>query len=81
MAKFVWSIVAMVVGAPCRPNSFEQYWIWVKTFLKGGEKFFMAGLVAICWALWRARNGICFDKKPVRFPTEIVCSVSSFLTY
>nr|CAB3460289.1 unnamed protein product [Digitaria exilis] len=28
MVKFVWGIVATVVGAPCRPNSFDQYWLW-----------------------------------------------------
>lgn len=41
----------------------------------------MVGLAAICWALWKARNSICFDKKTIRSPTEIICSISSFLTY
>lgn len=41
--KYVWSIAAMV-GVPCRPISFEQFWIWTRHFLPGGEKFFMTGL-------------------------------------
>jgi hypothetical protein len=24
---------------------------------------YFVGLAAICWALWRTRNNICFDKK------------------
>jgi len=30
MAKFVWSLVAMVVGSSCRPCSFDQFWEWVQ---------------------------------------------------
>ncbi|KAF8740157.1 hypothetical protein HU200_013818 [Digitaria exilis] len=37
MAKYVWSLVAMVLGASCRPTSFEQYWLWVQHCLPGGE--------------------------------------------
>jgi len=29
MAKYVWSMVAMVVGGDCRPSSFDQFWYWV----------------------------------------------------
>jgi hypothetical protein len=25
MAKYIWSLVAMVIGADCRPSSFEQF--------------------------------------------------------
>jgi len=39
--------------------------------------FHFVGLAAICWALWRTRNNICFDKKVVRSPTEIICLASS----
>lgn len=80
-ARYVRSMVAMVVGAPCRPVSFNQFWIWVNIYLKGGKKYFMVGLGAICWAIWKARNDICFDKKLIRSPTEIICTISSFLTY
>ncbi|PUZ70578.1 hypothetical protein GQ55_2G242800 [Panicum hallii var. hallii] len=42
-------------GADCRPSSFYQFWLWVEIFMRNGEKFFMVGLAAICWA-WRARK-------------------------
>jgi hypothetical protein len=41
----------------------------------------MVGLVANCWAIWQARNNACFERKKTRSPTEIICSISSFLKY
>jgi len=81
MAKFVWSLVAMVVGSSCSPCSFDQFWEWVQKYMPTGSKFHMVGLAAICWAIWRAHNNICFEKKLIRSPTEIVCLASSFLVF
>ena len=81
MASYVWSLTAHVFGISCRPTTFEQFWEWVSRFIPTGRKFHMVGLVAICWALWRARNNIGFENKFVRSPTEVVCLVCSFLTY
>nr|TKW10082.1 hypothetical protein SEVIR_6G096500v2 [Setaria viridis] len=74
-------LVALVVGADCRPNSLEQFWIWSKLFLPNGKQFHLPGLAAICWEIWLARNNLCFEGKLTRSPTEIICSASSFLTY
>lgn len=81
MAKYVWSLVAFVIGADNRPSSFDQYWVWIDRRLGTRKQFFMVGLAAICWAIWKARNAFCFEKKLTRLPTEIICSVSSFVTY
>ena len=81
MSKYVWSLVAIVVGALCRPSSIDQFWSWIKLHLPGGGKYYMPGLAAICWSLWMARNGVCFENKIVRSPTEIICSTSSLLSY
>jgi len=63
MAKYVWSLVAVALGACCRPTSLEQFWVWIKRYLSVGGKFYMPGLAAICWGLWIARNDVCFEKK------------------
>jgi hypothetical protein len=81
MARYVWSLVAYVVGADCRPCSLDQFWVWAKQFLPRGGKFWYEGLSAICWALWRMRNKIHFEQKIVRSPTEIICLASSFISY
>lgn len=81
MAKYVWSLVAFVLGAANRPNFFAQYWIWIENQIRHRQQFFMVGLAAICWALWKARNAFCFEKKLTRSATEIICSASNFISY
>jgi hypothetical protein len=27
MARYIWSLVAYIVGADCRPSSFDQFWV------------------------------------------------------
>ncbi|RCV39865.1 hypothetical protein SETIT_9G004500v2 [Setaria italica] len=71
----------MVLGADCRPSSHDQFWVWVTSTIPRFQHFHMVGLLAICWALWNARNRVCFKGKMTRSPTEIICSASSFLTY
>jgi hypothetical protein len=41
----------------------------------------MVGLAAIWRAIWQTRNNVCFEKKKIRSPLEIICLVSSFLKY
>ncbi|PAN23661.1 hypothetical protein PAHAL_4G108300 [Panicum hallii] len=41
----------------------------------------MVRLAAICWAIWKSRNSVCFQKKVIRFPTEIICLACTFLLY
>lgn len=81
MAKYVWSLIGLVIGADCRPENMEQYFVWVQHFLPTGGACYMAGLAAVIWAIWTMRNRVVFDKKQVRSPTEIVCSTCSFLRY
>ncbi|TVU04426.1 hypothetical protein EJB05_49999, partial [Eragrostis curvula] len=77
--KYVWSLIALVIGANCRPESVEQYMVWVDHFLPNGRKFHIIGLAGTCWAIWKLRNRVCFEKKFVRSPTEIVCYACSFI--
>ena len=32
VAKYIWSLVAYVLEANCRPGSFDQFWLWAKAF-------------------------------------------------
>lgn len=67
LSKYVWSLMALVLGASCRSCKFDQYWVWINSFLPGGNKFYMVGLAAVCWAIWKAMNSICFEKKRIRY--------------
>ena len=81
LAKYIWSLVAYVLGATCRPTSLDQYWIWISLVLKEGKNFYMTGLSAICWAVWLSRNKFSIEGKLTRSPTEVICLASSFISY
>jgi len=57
------------------------YWVWIRNILPQGSQMHAVGLSAVCWAIWRIRNTICFDNKRIKSPIEIVCMMCSFLTY
>jgi hypothetical protein len=63
------------------PSSYEQYEVWVKKALPGGEKVYIFGLAAIRWAIWKAKKKTCFDKKTIRNPKEVIYSACTFMHY
>jgi hypothetical protein len=59
----------------------NQFWFWIEKILPQGSVMHAVGLAAMCWAIWRSRNAVCFENKRVKSPTEIVCMMCSFLIY
>jgi len=80
-AKYICSLLAYSLGTDSRPRDIDQYWIWVHNILPQGAQMHAVGLSAVCWAIWRVRNTVCFDKKRIKIPTEIIFMMCSFLTY
>jgi hypothetical protein len=39
------------------------------------------GLAAVCWAIWKARNRACFEKKYVKHPAEIVIHACALMKH
>jgi hypothetical protein len=78
LARYVWSLIAWVIGAECRPSSISQYWDWGMKYMPKHTNLHMVGLAVICWAisqqhlLWKEKN---------RSPIEIICLASSFVKY
>jgi hypothetical protein len=62
-AKYIWSLLAYSLGTDCRPRSLEEYWVWISKILPQGSRMHAVGLSAVCWAIWRTRNAVCFDHK------------------
>jgi hypothetical protein len=81
VARYIWSLISYTVKATCRPASFSQFWEWVLRYMPANNKIHVAGLTAVCWAIWKTRNAVCFEEKSVKSPTEIVCLASSFIMY
>jgi hypothetical protein len=81
VARYIWSLIFYTIKATCRPASFSQFWEWVLRYMPANNKIHVAGLTAVCWAIWKTRNAVCFEEKSLKSPTEIVCLASSFIMY
>jgi hypothetical protein len=81
VAKVTWGVIAVCFGQTTRPNSYAQFWDWIRTALPGSDPMWMFGLAAICWATWKIRNRICFEKVLLRNVFEATFSVVSFMRY
>jgi hypothetical protein len=60
---------------------YAQFWQWILRALQGGEDAYMLGLSAICWAIWKARNNICFDKKIIRRSCNLIFLACASMNY
>jgi hypothetical protein len=41
----------------------------------------IAGLVTICWAIWKLRNRACFDHKLIKNPFELISYSTMFMKH
>jgi hypothetical protein len=49
--------------------------------LSGGDSVHTLSLAAICWAIWKTWNNMCFEKRVVRNTLEILYSACAFMRY
>lgn len=59
----------------------EKCWVWCNTWLPGDKKLHVVGIAAVCWAIWKARNGLCFDGKQKQNPASIICHACALMSY
>ena len=81
MAKYVSSLVALVLGAHYRPVSLEQFWVWIRNYLPGGKKFIYRASQRSARGFGLQEMEFASRKKMIRSPTEIICSAYLFLSY
>jgi hypothetical protein len=81
VARVVWGTLAICFNQSDRPSSYEHFFTWIKKALPGGERVYIVGLAAFCWAIWNARNKRCFEKICIKSPHEITISVCMFVCY
>jgi hypothetical protein len=80
-AKDVWSTVAVAIGANDRPGNFTQFFNWFPRFVPASRNVQIAGLAAICWAIWKLRNRACFAMKLIKSPSELISLSVVFMNY
>jgi hypothetical protein len=76
-----WGIIALWLGTDLIPNSCDQYWEWAKKHSPGSTLEHTFGLAAVCWAIWKARNRACFEKKYVKHPAEIIIHACALMKH
>lgn len=81
IAKAAWATFATCIGANDIPRSLDQCWVWCEKWLPGGKKFHTLGIATICWAIWKARNKLCFEGKIVQNHISIVCHACALMSY
>ena len=81
VAKVVWGVIARIIGATNIPTSISQCWEWCEFWIPESSKFHMWGISAICWAIWKARNRVCFDRKLIKNPIEIICHAGALMRF
>jgi hypothetical protein len=62
IAKVIWGDIALCFHQNDMPSSYNQFCPWIEKSLLGGQDVYMLGLAAVCWAVWKARNSVCFEK-------------------
>lgn len=77
----MWAIVVYAIGANNIPKSFDQCWSWCESWLPARKQFHTLGIAAVCWAIWKTRNAVCFEGKTVNNPASIVCYACSLMGY
>ena len=73
--------MAVCFGASNVPRSLNQCWEWCEKWLPLGKKFHTLGIAAVCWAIWKARNKLCFEGKLILNPISIVCHACTIMSY
>ena len=81
IAKAVWAIVVHSIGANDIPKSLDQCWHWCNKWLPDGKQFHAVGIAAVCWAIWKTRNRVCFEGHVITSPITIICYTCSLMSY
>lgn len=79
--RVVWGIFALCIGTNTIPMNTEQYWKWSEYHLSNGKHVQGFGLAAICWAIWKAQNNACFERKLIKHSADIVCHACAFMNF
>jgi hypothetical protein len=47
--------------------------------MPGLDSIYIVGVSAICWAIWKTRNRMCFENDLIKSPNDIVCHASALI--
>ena len=82
-ARMVWVLVYAAWGIPKPHNMPSMCGSWLNRIPKEYKPLVLLGAAALCWSVWRCRNGVVFDNKNLPFcrlftqlRTDSICGLS-----
>lgn len=81
ITKCVWGTVGACFGTRRVPENVVQYKQWINDSLPNGKHVHHFGFASVCWAVWKCRNKVVFDKKKIKSPAEIILHACIFMLY
>lgn len=80
IARVIWGTVAKCLDTHHIPNNVESCYRWLRKHLNCDNAVHVILISAICWAIWKARNKMCFDHVLVNSPNEIICHAGALVS-
>jgi hypothetical protein len=79
LARTVWSIIQVATNLYLPHSVSNMFGTWLWGLDKDKKSLVLAGAAATCWAIWRCRNNIVFNRKVVPSPSQVIYSVIHWL--
>ena len=80
VAKLIWSIMLCAFDVGRKPESVQDlFGGWLRRFVKKKKSLIIVGIAALLWAIWNARNEICFENKKIHDPFVIIHRVTQLI--
>jgi hypothetical protein len=79
LARTVWSIIQVATNLYLPHSVSNMFGTWLWGLDKDKKSLVLAGAAATCWAIWRCRNDVVFDRKVVPSPSQVIYSVIYWL--
>jgi hypothetical protein len=72
-------MVAKSINGKDIPSDIDHCWLWLKKYR--GWTLYITSVSAICRAIWKARNKMCFENALIKSPNKILCHACSLMTH
>jgi hypothetical protein len=53
--------------------------VWLKRHMPGLDNIHFFGVSTVCWAIWKARNRMCFENDLIISTNDIMCHASALI--
>ena len=80
-ARMVWRIIHIATGLSPPRSISHMFGNWLSNQSKEIRNLIWVGVAAFCWAIWRCRNDIVFDKIKINSTLQVIFSGAYWLRF